>query len=96
VQGSSSKFLENPAFAPILKVAMQGTSGAELRRNSFPLATSPQNIENAIGDLAIRQRGSPTFPAFPPLGQQRFHTLPKFISYPPRLVNLFSFHPCSP
>jgi hypothetical protein len=79
LEGCNSKLLENTTFDEALKVTMQRTAGAKFWWHRFPLAPGPQDIKDAVENLAVRQGRSPSFPIPPTLGQQTFYLLPKFL-----------------
>ena len=69
VQGGLPELAEHAPLLPTLEVPVQAAAGAELGRDGLPLAARPQDVEDAVENLAVRQAGTPTLRGSPDLGQ---------------------------
>ena len=95
-EGHGPQILKDSKLNQQLKVAMQGTAGAELRGDRFPLTAGSHHIENTIENRAPGQSWpSPLF-ALGKRGEQRFHPLHQRIGQTKLGIDLLAFHPWTP
>ena len=69
-QSGLPEFAEHAPLLPALEVPVQAAAGPELGRDGLPVAARPQDVEDAVENLAVRQAGTPTPRGSPDLGQE--------------------------
>lgn len=77
VQGGRPQLAERAALLPPLEVPVESTPRPELRGDGLPRAAGPQDIGDAVENLAIGQPGSPTLAGPPDPGEEGLDPLPE-------------------
>jgi hypothetical protein len=76
-EGDLPQLAKHTPLLPPLEVSVEAAARAELGRRGLPLATGPQDVEDAVEDLAVRQARAAAPGGPPDLGEQRLDPLPQ-------------------